>query len=72
MRRDKYKKDDGSVMSTVFKVSSWHMKLKAIGLAIFGLIVFVYGIVIFISTGALGLLAFSVIGLVMLLGSWLY
>ncbi|MBT6690653.1 hypothetical protein HN903_01350 [archaeon] len=72
MEQSQEKNFKNKALSTAYKIRGWNLRLKAIGSAIFGLFVFIGGIIIAISTKTWGSLIFSIIGIVVLIGSWIY
>ena len=57
-------------LSTTYKVGGWHLRMKAIGTFILGIILIIIGVVVSIYTGSFGGLGLSVVGLIALGAGW--
>ena len=60
-----------NALSTVNKLESWRYKLKVIGYLITGIVLVLAGIILAIIIKSFAALLISVVGLLVILGSWL-
>ncbi len=63
---------ENKVLSTAYKVGGWHLRFKAIGSLIMGILLILAGIVLAVFFKSWSALILPALGLVALLGGWLY
>lgn len=70
-QQDVQQSTGGKMLSTAYKVGGWNLRIKAIFMFVLGFVLIGFGVYFSITTSLAGLI-FVCIGLVVLLGAWLY